>query len=248
MIKLFFLAAASAMFMVYNVLQTQVRYRTPSSTTPTVNIPNVYSYQDMITTFETAVVNENVLKQNVEQLQNMLATEKQRYSAAFNERRQTHAMMTMASPYNPISKNITQIETDLKRLRMMRQNNIDTAYMRLFFTYSSIQMPPRDGRPGLSEEQHKDARAKMDYIIALKQAIQCEGTGFCNYPTLQQPYVTANLYTPPLLNPPAVPATAPEVTPAPAPVAVTPAPQAEAQVVFAPQPEGTIEAVPEVAQ
>lgn len=214
--KLFFLAAAGSMFFAYNMIQNQWKPRVPANygaptnilyvqqpiyaNLPANNIPinmnptqQVYSYNDIVTTYNTAVSNESQLRANQQQLQGMLAQEQLRA--------QQQDIRARANPYTAVSVNVRNLEFEIRKLKQLRQNNLETAYMRLYLTYASIQTPPKDGRPALTQEQHNDARLRLENIAALKSSIQLEGTGYYNYPNLQQPYLTAAAYTPPLINP-----------------------------------------------
>lgn len=245
MIKFFFLAAASALLMAFNAVQTQLKIRAPSSTEMLgellkPGVTTTYSYADINTTFEAAMVNENIHRQNAEMLQGMLASEQARYEAARADIRNIH---TIASPYNPISRQIQKIKDQILRVKIQRERNLDTAYQRLFLTYSSIQMPPRDGRPGLTEAQHIDARRKIEYVATLKSAIHNEGTGIYKYPSYDQPYLTAGIFGQDLLSAPVIPAPKKVVDPVKPEVVEVPVAVAEPQE--APTPEGMVEAVPE---
>lgn len=193
MIKLFFLAAASAMFMVYNVFQTQVTYRTPSSAVP-LAVPNVYSYQDITTVFENAMAKDHANKLAIDSL----TTEIARNQVILEEtRKDSRRMMEMASPYNPISRQISELQRNLHMTRLVRQNNLDKAYWDILSIYTQIQMPPKDGRPGLNEEQHRQARWMMSHILQVKAEMNCAIPALCVNPAL---YANPEQEVNPMLN------------------------------------------------
>ncbi|MCC6138061.1 MAG: hypothetical protein IT287_05475 [Bdellovibrionaceae bacterium] len=208
--KLFFLAAAGSMFVAYNTMQKQWKPRVPANFPMYVQqstyrqVPMnlnptqmVYSYADVVSTYDAAMSNEVQLRNNQITLQGMLAQEQQRLGQQNIRER--------ANPYSTVSVDVRKIEDEIRKLKQLRQNNLETAYMRIYLTYASIQNPPTDGRPGLTKEQHADARLRLENIATLKQSVQLEGTGYYSYPNPQATYLTAAAYTPALITPPIVP-------------------------------------------
>ncbi len=209
-IKFFFLAAASAMFMAYQTLHRQVVHRLPANADSTLiyavknntntNYPLnldatqfAYSYKDVNQTYETAVMNDNIMHQNYLTLQGMLAQAKTNNNS--------QSIYERANPYNAHNKNANEIQFQLDKLKFLRGSQLDQAFMRLNLTYMSIQNSPKDGRPGLTPEQHADVKRKMEHLLALKQAVQFSDTGYFAYPTMPTSYLTAGLYTPALSAP-----------------------------------------------
>lgn len=207
-IKLFFLAAASAMFMVCQTFQKQASPRMPANSrtliyavdqTQSGYIPwnmnvtqQAFTYNDVNNVYQSAIANESTMQQNYLTLQGMLAQAK----AQPNNQ---GTVYDQASPYNTRNKTIRDIEFELTRLKALRTNSLDTAYMRLWFTYASIQNAPTDGRKGLTKEQHEDAKKKMEHLLVLKQAVQLADSGYFPYTLQTTPYLTAGLYTPPIV-------------------------------------------------
>lgn len=213
-IKIFFLAAAGAMFGAMQSLQKPASPRLPANTNPTLiyAVPGTqsnlrplnfdvtqqtYTYNDVIAVYENAVVNDNILHQNHMTLQGMLAQAKAQPNDG-------GSIYDQASPYNTRNKNVQKLEYDLTRLKAFRSSSMDTAYMRLWLTYATIQKAPTDGRKGLTHEQHVDAKKKLEHLLALKQAIRLSDSAYFQYPLQQTTYLTAGLYAPQLLAPPVI--------------------------------------------
>jgi hypothetical protein len=199
-IKLFFLAAASAMLMAYNVFQTQIIYRTPSSTAPAnhpMAVPTVYSFQDMTSVFENAMAQDHENKLYIDYLTSEIARKQTNLEEARKDR---HLMLDMANPYNPISKEISQYQRDLHLARAMRQRNLDKAHWDLLSIYTHIQMPTADGR-GLNPQQHNHARWMMSHVLQVKKVMNCTIPALCMSPTFQPEYMVGhqpyNMYSAP---------------------------------------------------
>lgn len=216
LIKLFFLAAASAMFMAYQAAHSTWSPRKPSSLDTVANqqtlcyapgypmgfqctppsllqIPPsnkqiIYNYGDFNQTFSTAIQQETALRQQMTTMQGMLATEEQRLATM------TMDIHERANPYNPARQTVNKLKNDIEKIRLLRHNNLDMAYLRLYLTYAAIQNPLQKGdtRKSLTPEQHKEAANRLDFILQLKRAVQFDGTTFALYPTTS-PYLTAGI-------------------------------------------------------
>lgn len=249
--KLFLIATTASALLTFNAVHTNLNTRALASVDPTSAVasnplvPQVYSYHDVLVAHANAIKNESALRANALQLQGMLAQEERNYRLALQQNPRS-----VSSPYNPISRNIQLIKAELRNLKILRERNIDTAHWRVYFAYSAIQKPAMNGQNSLSPEQHKDASRKLDEILALKEAIALEGSGFYNYPVPQQQYLTTSIYSPPVLDsiaeldptlqfagPPA-----PQVAAQPAAVTTVPISPIDAPTAGR---EGMIEAVPE---
>lgn len=199
------------MFMLYQTFQKPKAPRFPANTNPTLIYavqPNgtgyplnmdatqlVYSYADIKAVYDSAIANDNAMNQNYMMMQGMLAQEQARPNTQ-------GTIYDRASPYNAHNKNISNLQNEMMKLKYLRSSSLDTAFLRLQLTYMSIQNPPTDGRPGLTQEQHEDAKRKMEHLLALKQAVQYSDTAYFNYPLQPTPYLTANLTAPQLITVP----------------------------------------------
>lgn len=246
---LFLTAALSSAFVSYQLVKQQELTRTPSSFSSPLTIMQqppvataapqqlqIYSYQDIVNTYNTALSNETTMRQGVLRLQSMLA-----------QARQTHSIERASdfrrSPYGTTQTTIRTIESDLRMLQTLRRNNLAQAYRQIHGTYAMIQLPPTDGSPGLTRAHHVDAVARLNHIAAITQYVSTEGNNYFAYPESMQPYlVAANSSLPPeVVNP--VTATATTAAPAvPAPQVAIPvvveAPQAPAATTSPINPNG----------
>ncbi len=229
------MAAMSAMFFTFTTLQGQWVQRGPSSVTgqvvptTTATSTHIISYNDIVTTYNTAVTNENVFRENLSRIEAMIAQERINVQSQIRDFRR--------SPYGSETNLTTlrRLETDLRMVRQLRQNNLSAAHRRIFLTYSSIQLPPTDGSAGLTRDHHADAIARLNHLAALSQYSSLADASYYQYPTSLEPYLTAALIQlPPATAPvavsvaPAVPAvTAPVVAEVAPPQIIAPEPVAE---------------------